>query len=138
MPAGTCRCSWRSPRRPAQGTAGRAAVGLPHLGMLAAESAGLELACGMRIDEPGPRWGRVLAITLEAVPVVLVGALGPVSGQVARRLRAVLRRSGSVLIAAGGWEGAEVRLRVVAASWDGVGWWCVPSGETPSSPWSGP
>ncbi|MEU6349942.1 hypothetical protein ABZ896_11510 [Streptomyces sp. NPDC047072] len=105
----------------AQGTAGWAAVGLPQLGMLAAEAAGLELARGMRIDEPGPRWGQVLAITLEAVPVVLVGALGPVSDQVARRLGAVLRRSGSVLLAADRWEGAEVRLRVVAASWDGVG-----------------
>ncbi|MFF4205711.1 hypothetical protein ACFYZ8_34245 [Streptomyces sp. NPDC001668] len=105
----------------AQGTAGWAAVGLPQLGTLAAESAGLELARGMRIDEPGHRWGQVLAIALEAVPVVLVGALGPVSDQVARRLAAVLRRSGSILIAADQWEGAEVRLRVVSASWEGVG-----------------
>ena len=105
----------------AQGTAGWAAVGLPQLGTLAAESAGLELARGMRIDEPGHRWGQVLVIALEAVPVVLVGALGPVSDQVARRLAAVLRRSGSILIAADQWEGAEVRLRVVSASWEGVG-----------------
>lgn len=104
----------------AAGTSGWAAVGLPQLGALAAQSAGLDLARGMRIDHPGDRWAQVLAIALEAVPVVLVGSR-PVHGQAARRLGAVLRRSGSVLLAADGWEGAEVRLRVVAAAWDGVG-----------------
>ncbi|MFD7919589.1 hypothetical protein ACFV3R_10230 [Streptomyces sp. NPDC059740] len=105
----------------ARGAAGWAAVGLPQMGVLAAESAGLELARGMRIDDPGDRWAQVLAIALEAVPVVLAGPLGPVNGQAARRLGAVLRRSGSVLLAADQWDGAEVRLRVVTASWDGVG-----------------
>jgi hypothetical protein len=105
----------------AAGTAGWAAVGLPQLGALAAESAGLDLARGMRIDHPGDRWGQVLAIALEAVPVVLVGSPGPVNSQTGRRLGAVLRRSGSVLLAADRWEGAEVRLRVVTAAWDGVG-----------------
>lgn len=100
---------------------GWAAVGLPQLGTLAAESAGLDLTRGMRIDYPGDRWGQVLAIVLEAVPVVLLGALGPVTTQTARRLGAVLRRSGSILLAADQWEGAEVRLRVVTATWDGVG-----------------
>ncbi|WP_328373716.1 hypothetical protein OG800_50800 (plasmid) [Streptomyces sp. NBC_00445] len=104
-----------------QGAAGWAAVGLPQLGVLAAESAGLDLARGMRIDEPGQRWGQVLATVLEAVPVVLVGSLGPVNDQVARRLAAVMRRSGSILLAADQWRGAEVRLRVTSASWDGVG-----------------
>jgi hypothetical protein len=105
----------------AQDAAGWAAVGLPQLGVLAAESAGLDLARGMRIDEPGQRWGQVLATVLEAVPVVLVGPLGPVNDQVGRRLAAVLRRSGSILLAADRWQGAEVRLRVTSASWDGVG-----------------
>ncbi|WP_405824454.1 hypothetical protein OG705_29770 [Streptomyces sp. NBC_00838] len=105
----------------ADGTCGWAAVGLPQLGALAAESAGLDLARGMRIDHPGDRWGQVLAIALEAVPVVLVGALGPVNSQTGRRLGAVLRRSGSILLAADRWDGAEVRLRVVTAAWNGVG-----------------
>ncbi|MFJ1742515.1 hypothetical protein ACIOG4_28050 [Streptomyces microflavus] len=100
---------------------GWATVGLPELGALAAEAAGLDLTRGMRIDYPGDRWGHVLAIVLEAVPVVLLGALGPVTAQTARRLGAVLRRSGSVLLTADQWEGAEVRLRVVAATWEGVG-----------------
>jgi hypothetical protein len=102
-------------------TAGWAAVGLPQLGVLAAEAAGLPLASGMRIDDPGRHWAQVLATVLEAVPVVLVGSVGAVPDRVARRLAAVLRRSGSVLLSVDHWQGAEVRLQVVAASWEGVG-----------------
>ncbi|MGI5144188.1 hypothetical protein [Streptomyces sp. CA-106110] len=104
-----------------RGAAGWAAVGLPQLGVLAAEAAGLELAHGMRIDTPGRQWAQVLATVLEAVPVVVTGSLDAVPDRVARRLAAVMRRSGSVLLSAGGWQGAEVRLRVVVSSWEGVG-----------------
>ncbi|MCX5355522.1 hypothetical protein [Streptomyces mirabilis] len=100
---------------------GWAAVGLPQLGALAAEAAGLDLASGMRIDDPGRHWAQVLATVTEAVPVVLVGPLGPVPDRIARRLAAVLRRSGSILLAAGPWQGAEARLQVVSARWEGVG-----------------
>jgi hypothetical protein len=103
------------------GTAGWAAVGLPHMGALAAQAAGLDLASGMRIDAPGRQWPQVLATVAEAVPVVLVGPLATVPDRVARRIAAVLRRSGSVLLAADSWQGAEVRLRVVSAVWEGVG-----------------
>ncbi|WP_405653925.1 hypothetical protein [Streptomyces sp. NBC_00019] len=104
-----------------RGAAGWAAVGLPQLGVLAAEAAGLDLASGMRIDDPGRQWAQVLAAVLEAVPVVLVGAVGAVPDRVAGRLAAVLRRSGSVLLSVDRWQSAEVRLKVVAASWEGVG-----------------
>ncbi|WP_240797964.1 hypothetical protein [Streptomyces sp. F001] len=100
--------------------AGWAAVGLPHMGAIAAQAAGLDLACGMLIDDPGRQWAQVLATVAEAVPVVLVGPLGTVPDRIARRLAAVLRRSESVLLAADSWQGAEVRLRVVSATWEGV------------------
>lgn len=100
---------------------GWAAVGLPQMGALAAEAAGLDLASGMRIDDPGRNWAQVLATVAEAVPVVLVGPLGPVPDRIARRLAAVLRRSGSILLSAGSWQGAEARLQVISAVWEGVG-----------------
>ena len=103
------------------GSVGWAAVGLPQMGALAAQSAGLELAGGMRIDDPGRQWAQVLATVAEAVPVVLVGRLAPVPDRIARRLAAVLRRSGSVLLAADSWQGAEVRMRVFSAAWEGIG-----------------
>jgi hypothetical protein len=100
---------------------GWAAVGLPRLGALAAADAGLEPDAGIWVDLPGRQWPQVVATALEAVPVVLVGALGPVPDRIGRRLAAVGRRSGSVLLAADAWAGAELRLRVTAAAWEGVG-----------------
>lgn len=102
-------------------TVGWAAVGLPQMGAQAAQAAGLELASGMRIDDPGRQWAQVLATVAEAVPVILVGRLETVPDRIARRLAAVLRRSGSVLLAADSWQGAEVRMNVVSAAWEGIG-----------------
>ncbi|MFG2794615.1 hypothetical protein [Streptomyces sp. NPDC048419] len=90
------------------GAVGWAAVGLPNVGALAAQEAGLDLASGMRVDDLGRQWARVLTTVAEAVPVTLVGAVGPVPDRGARRLVAVLRRSGSVLLSVGSWQGAEV------------------------------
>ncbi|WP_327309819.1 hypothetical protein OG730_41790 (plasmid) [Streptomyces sp. NBC_01298] len=103
------------------GTAGWAAVGLPGLGPRAAADAGLDLGAGLWIDTPGRSWPQVLATVLEAVPVVMVGHLPPAPDRVLRRLSAVMRRSGAVLLAAAAWDGADVRLQVTSATWDGVG-----------------
>ncbi|MFD4577474.1 hypothetical protein ACFWNK_34360 [Streptomyces sp. NPDC058417] len=105
----------------AAGRSGWASVGLPDMGMLAAADVGLDPSLGLLVDHPGAAWGAVLALLLEAVPVVVVGAAGRVPDRVARRLGAVMRRSGSVLVAVGEWPGAEVRLRVREARWEGVG-----------------
>lgn len=109
-----------------------AVVGLPQLGALAAADAGLDLGAGMWVDQPGRRWPEVVATAVEAVPVVLLGlpagvrGVGRAAGQgsvpdrTVRRVGALLRRSGAVLLVAGHWPGAEVRLRVSQAVWEGV------------------
>lgn len=98
-----------------------AVVGLPQLGVLAAQSMGLDMGVGMFVDRPGRRWPEVVATLAEVVPVLLLGECGPVIGRTAQRLGAVLRRTGTVLLTLGEWEGAEVRLRVTQARWEGVG-----------------
>ncbi|MFB7836139.1 hypothetical protein [Streptomyces sp. NPDC056056] len=103
------------------GSVGWAAVGLPGLGPRAAADAGLDLGAGLWIDSPGRSWPQVLATVLEAVPVVLVGHLPAAPDRVLRRLSAIMRRSGAVLLAASSWDGADVRLQVTSAAWDGVG-----------------
>lgn len=100
---------------------GWAAVGLPGLGALAARGAGLDLGTGMWIDAPGRRWPEVVATVLEAAPVVLLGPLGRVPERAGRRLEALLRRSGAVLLVAGPWPRAQLRLQVTEAAWEGVG-----------------
>ncbi len=107
--------------RAGHGTVGWAAVGLPELGALAAADAGLDLGAGLWVDDPGGRWPAVLSALLEAVPVVLVGpGLPAMPDRVHRRLAALQRRHGTVLVAAGAWPGAAVRLTVVRAAWEGV------------------
>ncbi|MFE5958078.1 hypothetical protein [Streptomyces rubiginosohelvolus] len=103
------------------GTAAWAAVDVPELGALAAAQAGLELATGLVVADPGPRAAQVLGALLESVPVVLVGSAVRIPDRAVRRLRALMRRSGAVLLAQGGWPGAEVQLRVTSAGWEGVG-----------------
>ncbi|MFG2030414.1 hypothetical protein [Streptomyces sp. NPDC048825] len=73
---------------------GWAAVGLPQMGALAAEAAGLDLASGVRIDDPGRQWAQVLATRREAVPVVLVGPSGTRPDRAAAGRRTAAQRNG--------------------------------------------
>ncbi|MFE0137956.1 hypothetical protein ACFWY6_41345 [Streptomyces sp. NPDC059037] len=117
--AGICLCCsrWLPKRPPARG--GRRSA-CRSWGALAAADAGLELTAGLVIDEPGRTWTQVLAVLLETVPVVLVGPLGQAPSDAVRGLAAIMRRSGSVLLSATSWPGAEVRLTVERARWEGV------------------
>ncbi|MFC1415806.1 hypothetical protein [Streptacidiphilus cavernicola] len=98
-----------------------AVVGLPHLGALAAADSGLDLRSGLWVPHPGRDWPQVLGVLLEAVPLVLLGPLGRLADRTARRLAALQRRTGSVLLVAGPWPGAHTRLRVTKSAWEGVG-----------------
>ncbi|WP_225887611.1 hypothetical protein [Streptomyces canus] len=101
-------------------SAGWAAVGLPDLGALAAADAGLDVGAGLWVDEPGRQWPQVLATLLEAVPVVLTGPVPPAPARIARRLAAIMRRSGAVLLTVQPWEGADLSLQVSSPVWVGV------------------
>jgi hypothetical protein len=96
-------------------------AGVPSLGVVAAAGMGAEATRLMLVPEPGPNWPQVVASMLEACEVVVVRPPGPPSAQVRRRLEGALRRGGGVLIAAGAWDGAPVRLRVTQRSWAGIG-----------------
>ena len=96
-------------------------AGVPSLGVVAAAGMGAEPGRLMLVPEPGPNWPQVVASMLEACQVVVVRPPGPPAAQARRRLEGVLRRGGGVLIAAGAWDGAPVRLRVTQRSWAGIG-----------------
>jgi len=101
--------------------AGWAVVGLPSLGALAARDAGLDAGAGLWVDAPGGRWPQVVSLLVSAVPVILLGAPGAVPGRVVRRVAGQVRANGAVLLVAGPWDGADLRLRVAEARWDGLG-----------------
>ncbi len=98
-----------------------AAVGLPELGLLAAAGYGIAPERLLLADAPGPHWAEVVAALAGAVEVILLRPSGPVAPQLAARLGAVLRRSGCVLLVAGPWPGAGLRLDVRSSRWVGLG-----------------
>ncbi len=102
-----------------------ALVGLAECGALAAAEAGVDLDRLLLVERPGPRWAQVAAALLDGVELVAVRPPAPPSGSAARRLAAVARQHGGVLLVVGehgaGWEGAGLRLGVAESAWVGLG-----------------
>lgn len=97
-----------------------AAVRFPALGPLAAAELGVDLARLVVVPAPGPRWVSVVAGLLEGFEVVAIRPPGQVRAGDARRLQGRARERGAVLLTAGAWQGAEVRMSVSAPRWQGL------------------
>jgi hypothetical protein len=106
-----------------------AAVGLPSLGLLAADDLGVALERFAMVATPGtPAWATVVAALVDAFDMVILGGTHRLRPGDGRRLAARARERGAVLVPVGGRVGrtgggleADVRLTVVDASWHGVG-----------------
>ncbi len=98
-----------------------AVVGLPSLGVLAGLDLGLDPGRLLLIAEPGGSWPQVVASLLDGCDIVLLRPPDRPSAQLRRKLEAVARRYGSVLLVAGEWDGAQARLRVARHEWAGIG-----------------
>ena len=98
-----------------------AAVGIAEFGVVAAADAGLDPARLLLVPELGPNWPQIVASLLDGCDLVLLRPPDRPSAQVRRRLEAAVRRYGAVLLVAGPWEGAQVRLRVTSQAWVGIG-----------------
>ena len=97
-----------------------ALVGLPGVGVLAAQQLGLDLERLVLVPAPGPDAPTVVAALLDGVDVVVVGpvALGHSDR---RRLSARARERSSVLLPVTPWPGAHVVLTAAASRWEGLG-----------------
>jgi hypothetical protein len=96
-------------------------AGVPEAGLAAAVGTGLDAERTLLVPDPGPAWPQVVASLLDGCELVLLRPPAMVPVQVRRRLEAVLRRVGGVLVVAGDWPGAQVRLRVITQRWTGLG-----------------
>lgn len=106
---------------PAAAGAWCAVAGLPELGVSAAADAGLAPARLMLIPDLGSNWHQVLMSLLDGFDLVLFRPPDRPPAQVRRKLEAAARRHGAVLLVAGQWNGAQVRLRVSSGKWTGIG-----------------
>jgi hypothetical protein len=124
-----------------------AIAGMPEAGLVAAAGLGLDLERTLLVPDPGGSagggsagggsagggagggraggsgagWPQVVASLMDGCELVLVRPPSRVSAQVRQRLEATLRRARGVLVVAGDWPGAQVRLRVTAQGWTGLG-----------------
>ena len=97
------------------------AAGIPEFGVLAAADAGLDPARLLLIPDLGPSWPQAVASLLDGCDLVVLRPPGRPSAQARRKLEAAVRRHGAVLLVAGDWDGAQVRLRITAQEWTGIG-----------------
>ncbi len=103
-----------------------AAVGLPSLGLRAADELGVTLERLALVPAPGDRWPAVVAALLDGVDLLLLGLPGRARSADARRLVARTRERGTVLVVleppGSRWpEAPDLRLSVASARWDGLG-----------------
>jgi len=96
-------------------------AGIPEAGVLAAAALGLDAGRILLVPDPGPSWPQVVASLLDGCELVLLRPPVPAPSPVRRRLEATLRRGRGVLLVAGDWPGAQLRLRVVTQRWTGLG-----------------
>ena len=103
-----------------------AVVGLPDLGLLAAGELGVALQRLAVVPQPGAEFVSVVGAMLDGMDLVVVDAAGldragRRGGELGKRLSARARHRGAVLIAAGGWPGAELELSCTERRWSGLG-----------------
>jgi hypothetical protein len=96
-------------------------AGIPEAGVLAATGLGLDAGRTLLVPEPGPGWPQVVASLLDGCELVLLRPPARAPAQVRQRLEATLRQGRGVLLVAGDWPGAHVRLRVATQRWTGLG-----------------
>ncbi|AUY48320.1 hypothetical protein [Streptomyces sp. CB01881] len=94
-----------------------AAVGLPDLGLAAADGYGIDLRRLVVADHPGEHLAEVVTALASACTVVLAAAPTGLAPRALERLAAQLRRNGTVLITPGPWPGAQLRLEVSSRRW---------------------
>jgi hypothetical protein len=98
-----------------------AAVGLPSLGLAAADEAGIDLSRLALVAWPGKEWAAVTAALVDALDLVVVQPPASVKAGDARRLSARARERRSILVPLGDWPQADVRLAVTRSRWEGLG-----------------
>ncbi len=97
-----------------------ALVGLPGVGLAAADEAGLDLARTALVPRPGPRPASVVAALVDGLDVVVLGGASAWRAGDRQRLAARVRQKGAVLVPVGAWPGADVELHATGGTWSGL------------------
>jgi len=97
-----------------------AVVGMPQLGLAAAEEIGVSLQRLALIPYPGTQWANVVSILLDGFDAVAVAPTGHAPASVRMQLAARARQRSGVLIPLGDWDGADLTLSPQRSKWHGL------------------
>ncbi len=97
-----------------------AVVGMPNLGLVAADELNVDLERLALVPNPGPDWPEVVAALLDGIDLVVVGAPTATAPVPARGLSARARQRGSVLVGVGEWPRAELTIGADHGVWHGL------------------
>lgn len=95
-------------------------VGWPEFGGLAAAELGVALERVVAVPDPGEQWVAVVAALLDGADLVVARPPPRAEPRDLRRLSARARERRTVLLSAGEWPGAELRLSAVGGRWAGL------------------
>jgi hypothetical protein len=100
-----------------------AVVGMPDVGLVAAEEAGLDLAKTALVPNSGDQLLAVLATLLDGIDLVAVAGTEQLRAADRQRLAARARQRGAVLLPVGSWPGADLHVatRQTLGGWRGLG-----------------
>lgn len=97
-----------------------ALVGLPGLGLVAAEESGLVLSRVALVPCPGAELVGVTAALLDGIDLVAVAGVERLPAGARQRLAARARQRGTVLLPVGHWPGADLRVEHDGGRWHGL------------------
>jgi len=98
-----------------------AVVGLPDLGVAAAEDMGVNVDRVVLVPTPGNQWLSVIAALSDVVGIVVLGAVPAPSERMLATLTGRLREREVTLLVSSEWPRTEARLSVSAQQWEGLG-----------------
>lgn len=98
-----------------------AVLGMPAVGVVAAARRGMDLARLVLVPHPGTHMVEAAGAAVDGMDITLVGPRAALSDADRRRLASRARERGSVIVAAGPWQGAHASLRVERSAWRGLG-----------------
>ena len=98
-----------------------AVVGMPQLGLVAANEIGVILERLAFVPHPGTQWTNVVSVLLDGFDIVVVAPIGQVATSVRTQLAARARQRAGVLLPFGDWDGADLTLTPEKSVWHGLG-----------------
>jgi len=98
-----------------------ALIGLPNLGVAAADDMGVDVDRLVFVPSPGNQWISVVGALADVVGIVAVGATPAPSERTLSTLAGRLRERETTLLVGAVWPRVEARIDVTAHQWHGLG-----------------